>query len=334
MARPLRIERAGAWYHVTGRGLERRAIFLDAKDRMHWLELVGEAVDLWRWVVYGYVQMGNHFHLIVETREPNLSRAMHWLNTSYVAWFNRRHRRAGPLFQGVYKAILVERGAWGLALSRYVHLNPVRTVELGLSKADRKADRLGARGKPEARLVQERVRRLRNFRWSSYRAYIGLERAPAWLECSSLLELNGKGTRLKQQAAYQRYVEEVVREGLEESPWEQVKGQLVLGSQQTWEKIRKTVRGSKREQPQARKLTPRPTFAAVKRVVEELAGQKWQDLVDRHSDWGRDLALYLGRGLGGLKLTELGREIGGADYSAVSIAVHRFLRPLWGGEQM
>jgi len=118
MARPLRIERAGAWYHVTGRGLERRAIFLDARDRRRWLELLGEASDLWGWVIHGYVQMGNHFHLIVETPEPNLSRIMHWLNTSYVAWFNRRQERAGPLFQGVYKAMVVDPIAWGLALSR------------------------------------------------------------------------------------------------------------------------------------------------------------------------------------------------------------------------
>src|SRR5580765_6040323 len=156
MARPLRLERAGAWYHITGRGLERRAIFADQKDHAHWLELLGEAVDLWRMVVHGYALMGNHFHLLLETREANLSRMMHWFNTSYVAWFNRRHQRVGPLFQGVYKAILVDRQGWGLALSRYVHLNPVRTVALGLSKTDQKADRLGVRGEPQRKLIADR----------------------------------------------------------------------------------------------------------------------------------------------------------------------------------
>ena len=87
MARPLRIERAGAWYHVTGRGLERRSIFADAKDRNYWLDLLEEATDLWRLLIHGYAQMDNHYHLIIETLEPNLSRSMHWLNTSYVAWF-------------------------------------------------------------------------------------------------------------------------------------------------------------------------------------------------------------------------------------------------------
>src|SRR5437867_9529175 len=99
MARPLRIERAGAWYRVTSRGLERGLIFADDKDRIHWLALLEEGSESWQLVVHAYAQMENHFHLIVQTLEANLSRAMHWLNTSYVAWFNRRHGRAGALFQ-------------------------------------------------------------------------------------------------------------------------------------------------------------------------------------------------------------------------------------------
>jgi hypothetical protein len=157
---------------------------------------------------------------------------------------------------------------------------------------------------------------------------VGLAKAPGWLERASVLDLNGKGSRVEQQAAYQRYVEEAVREGLEESPWEQVKGQLVLGSQQMWEKIRKTVRGNKREQPPARGLAPRPSFVEVKAVVEEIRGQRWEEFQDRHGDWGRELALYLGKRVSGLKLKELGREIGGADYAAVSAAVKRFERRL------
>ena len=81
MARPLRLERAGAWYHITGQGLERRDIFADTQDCAHWLELLGQAVELWRLVVHGYALMGNHFHLLLETGEANLSRMMHRLNT-------------------------------------------------------------------------------------------------------------------------------------------------------------------------------------------------------------------------------------------------------------
>jgi REP element-mobilizing transposase RayT len=324
MARPLRIERAGAWYHVTARGSERRAIYRDNKDRAHWLELLGEAVDLWRLVVHGYVLMDNHFDLLLETVEPNLSRAMHWLNTSYIVWFNRRHGRVGPLFQGVYKAILVDRVGWGLMLSRHLHLNPVRTMQRGLGKKDRRAGRLGVRGKPLRRMVQQRIEKLRNYRWSSYRAYIGLEKQPAWLECGSVLDLDGKGARAQQQKSYQQYVEDAVRKGLEESPWEQLKGQVYLGSQQTWEKFRKTVKAGTREQTQGRSLVRRPSFAEIIAVVEELKGEKWRNICDRRSDWGRELALYLGRRLSVMKLRDLGQEVGGADYAAVSIAIKRF----------
>ena len=328
MARPWRIERAGAWYHVTGRGLERRNIFADAKDRSHWLGLLAEASDLWRVVVHGYAQMENHYHLILETLEPNLARTMHWLNTSYAAWFNRRHQRAGPLFQGVYKAILVEPLSWGLALSRYVHLNPVRTVAMGLDKKARRANALGLRGEPEGRLVEKRIEQLRSFRWSSYRAYIGLDTAPAWLECRTVWDFNGRGSRREQQRAYQAYVEEAVREGLEEKLWEQVKGQIVLGSQRLWQKVQKSMRSNPREQPQARKLADRPALAEVIETVEELKGERWKEFRERHNDWGRDLVFYLARRLGSVKLKELGTAAGGLDYAAVSIAVKRFERRL------
>ena len=259
MARPLRIERAGAWYHVTGRGLERRNIFADAKDRSHWLGLLAQASDLWRVVVHGYAQMENHYHLILETLEPNLARTMHWLNTSYAAWFNRRHQRAGPLFQGVY---------------------------------------------------------------------IGLDTAPAWLECRTVWDFNGRGSRRQQQRAYQAYVEEAVREGLEEKLWEQVKGQMVLGSQRLWQKVQKTMRSNPREQPQARKLADRPALAEVIEAVEELKGERWKEFRERHNDWGRDLVFYLARRLGSVKLKELGTAAGGLDYAAVSIAIKRFERRL------
>jgi putative transposase len=91
MARPLRMERTGVWYHVTGRGIDRRSIFTDTPDRRHWLELLAETVGIFRVVVHAYVQMDNHFHLLMELREANLSRAMHWFNVSDKVWFNRRH---------------------------------------------------------------------------------------------------------------------------------------------------------------------------------------------------------------------------------------------------
>jgi REP element-mobilizing transposase RayT len=107
MARPLRIQRAGGRYHVTARGNERRAIFRDARDRRHFLELLRELPERFGTRLHGWVLMDNHFHLLLETREANLSRTGQWLNVAYSVWFNRRHQRSGHLFQGRFGAVLV-----------------------------------------------------------------------------------------------------------------------------------------------------------------------------------------------------------------------------------
>jgi putative transposase len=109
---------------LTARGNERRPIFRDDRDRQRFCELLAELVDRVR--LHAYVLMDNHYHLILELRESNLSRAAQWLNLSYSVWFNRRHERSGHLFQGRFKSVIVSPQEWGLALSRYVHLNPVR----------------------------------------------------------------------------------------------------------------------------------------------------------------------------------------------------------------
>ena len=150
MARPLRIEHAGGWYHVTSRGNERRAIFRDDRDRTHFLELLQNMVGRFNLRVHCFVLMDNHYHLIVELRQANLSLALQWLNLSYSAWFNRRHDRVGHLFQGRFKSVLFSALASALELSRYVHLNPVRVGALGLGKGHRAASRAGAASVPDA----------------------------------------------------------------------------------------------------------------------------------------------------------------------------------------
>jgi REP element-mobilizing transposase RayT len=173
MARPLRIDVVGGWYHVTARGNERRAIYRRHSDRAHFLELLAAMRDAYRLVLHAYVLMNNHYHLLVETPEANLSRAMQWLNTSYSMWFNRRHQRCGQLLQGRFKAILVDPHRWALELSRYIHLNPIRVKTYQLDKAIRQRNRAGV-GSGGTR--EEFVRRrevLNQYLWSSYPAYIG-----------------------------------------------------------------------------------------------------------------------------------------------------------------
>ena len=118
MARPLRIERPGAWYHITARANERKSLFRDERDRKHFCDVLAEAIERFGLHLHGWVLMDNHYHVLLEITEANLSRAMQWLNVSYTVWFNRRHQRSGHLLQGRYKAIVVDPVTWGLELSR------------------------------------------------------------------------------------------------------------------------------------------------------------------------------------------------------------------------
>jgi len=126
MARPLRIELAGALYHVTSRGDERRPIFFEDGDRSAFLAVLGEVIARFGWLCHAYCLMTNHYHLLVETPHANLSQGMRQLNGVYTQYVNRSHRRVGHLFQGRFKGILVEKESYLLELARYVVLNPVR----------------------------------------------------------------------------------------------------------------------------------------------------------------------------------------------------------------
>jgi len=198
MARPLRLEYAGALYHVTARGDRREDIFFQDEDRTEFLSVLGEVCERFNWIVHAYCQMTNHYHLLVETVDGNLWRGMRQLNGVYTQRFNRRHGLAGHLFQGRYKAILVQKDAYLLELTRYVVLNPVR-----------------------ARMVSDPA----EWPWSSYRAIIGEAPVPDWLDTEWLLCQFGN-ERQPAIAAYRRFV----MEGLDRpSPLDRVRHQVLLG---------------------------------------------------------------------------------------------------------
>ena len=233
MVRPLRIEKVGGWYHVTARGNEPKAIFRDDADRRHFLGIVAEMVRRFLLRLHCFVLMDNHYHLVLELREPNLSRAVQWLNVSYSVWFNRRHRRSGHLFQGRFKSVTVNRDEWGLALSRYVHLNPVRMQTLGLGKQDRQVQRMGLSPAPKEEQVRERMRKLRAYRWSSYRWYIGLGVAPAWLECDTVLALGG-GAKAEQRRRTRDYVETRLGKDWSKAPGRRSRSRLCWAGRSFW----------------------------------------------------------------------------------------------------
>jgi putative transposase len=331
MARPLRIERPGGRYHVTAGGNERKPIYREDSDRAHFLELLAEATERFGIRVHAYVLMDNHYHLLVETPEANLSRAMQWLNVSYSVWFNRRHDRVGHLLRGRFSAVIVEDYAGWQEVARYVHLNPVRVGGLGLNKRQQAAARAGAIVAPPPELVAERLRRLREFQWSSYRSYAGFGAGVGWLWRDPLERLCGGRSRAERQAALRAYTEQPVRQGRVERPWDRLVGGLVLGREAFARQLWRRMAGSSREQAAMsamRKLSAGLSWPQIVKALERAKGERWADFSERHGDWGRDAALWLGRKRGRLSLSQLGQLAGGMEYAAVGQAVSRFGRRL------
>lgn len=199
MGRAIRIEFAGALYHVTSRGDRREDIYEDDTDRLGFLDVLGNVCEIHNWVCHSYCLMSNHYHLVLETVEGNLSKGMRQLNGFYSQTYNRRHQKVGHVFQGRYKAIMVEKESYLLELCRYVELNPVRA---GM------------------------VHNVGDWPWSSYRAMVGGVISPSWLETDFILS----SFAAKKGAAIKAYIQ-FVREGKDQpSPWADLKNQIFLGS--------------------------------------------------------------------------------------------------------
>lgn len=316
MARPLRVDVAGGWYHTTARGHNRGAIFLDREDRQHFLERLAELPARFRVEVHAYVLMDNHYHLLLRTPEANVSRTMQWLNVSYGVWWNRRHGRCGNVFQGRFKSVLVEAGGWIVEISLYLHLNPVAVQALGWSKREKAAERRGLKKAPSATVARERLDTLRAYLWSSYPVYAGYAAAPDWLQTSETWRRAGGRER------YRKLAEARVRGGWGESLWSQLKWGTVLGGAEFSERIRPGL-ASGREIAGQRELKRHKTWAEIVHAVEAVKGEAWAAFSQRRGDWGLALALWASRRWGGLTLREAGTCAGGMDYTAVAMAVRR-----------
>ncbi len=199
MARPLRIELAGGLYHVTSRGNARQDIFLDDDDRLCWLEIFGQVCERFNWVCHAYCLMSNHYHIVIETIEGNLSAGMRQLNGVYTQRFNRKHGRVGHVYQGRFKGILVEKDSYLVELSRYVVLNPVRAFMVSLPG---------------------------QWKWSSYNAMIDSVAQPKWLQTDWLLGQFG----LNRTHAIIQYLD-FVNSGVGlPSIWQNLRNQIYLGN--------------------------------------------------------------------------------------------------------
>jgi REP element-mobilizing transposase RayT len=206
MARQLRIEYAGALYHITSRGNAREAIYRNDEDRIEFLTLLDNTCNRFNWYCHAYCLMDNHYHLLIETNTSSLSKGMKYLNGTYTQFFNRSHKRFGHVYQGRFKGILVEKESYLLELSRYIVLNPVR-----------------------ARMV----RTAKDWQWSSYRATAGISVAHSCLATDWLLACFCKQRKRAQQA----YREFIQRGKNQPSPWENLKNQIYLGSSEFVEEM-------------------------------------------------------------------------------------------------
>jgi REP element-mobilizing transposase RayT len=300
MARPLRIDQADTFYHVFNRGHERRAIFRDDGDRAGFLTRLGRCAERFGLGIYAYVLMGNHYHLLVRTRDANLSAAIQWLGVSYSTWYNARHGRRGHLFQGRFKSFLIAEDAYVYRLLLYLHRNPLR-----------------------ARLVT----RLADYPWSSYRALAYGRGGPAWFDRRRVYEaFDLDGPRFR--AAVHGYDER------EDDLLSRLRYGLVLGSPAVVEQLRRQLAGRRdRERPP---LQARQSHGSIpQRVAQyarrlEIAPRELKDLLRpiRHRERPlRDALIYLLWREGRFRLGQIGPPFG-VGYAAVSQACRRTERRL------
>jgi len=281
MSRPLRIEFPGAVYHITSRGNAGQDIFLDNQGRAAFLDVLSSVVERFNWLCHSYCLMSNHYHVIIETPEGNLSRGMRQLNGVYTQKFNQRYKRVGHLFQGRYKAILVEKDSYLLSLCRYVVLNPVRA---------------GIIARPES------------WYWSSYKATVGSVVKPSFLTIDWILSQFGE-SRDDAIGHYRRFVLDGV---LKESPWDDLKGQILLGSESVIGRIDDQIKEKKgfKEIPRVHRYATRPPLQDLLKVRQD------------KSRLNRDETIYIAYATYGYTLKEIADYLG-VPYATVSRAIKR-----------
>jgi REP element-mobilizing transposase RayT len=301
MARPLRIEYEGAVYHITGRGNERGEIYFIPSDYEKFLEYIKTAKEKFGIILHAYVLMTNHYHLIIETPEANLSKAMHYIISSYTMYINKKRKRSGHLFQGRFKSIVVEKDSYLVELSRYIHLNPVRT-----KMAERPEDYL----------------------WSSYPFYITKKKSDL-LTTDLILSLHSKNPKVAKKR-YQEFVESTVGEEVE-SPHTKVYGGMILGEVSF---IKDILRKLKKQDLQREDISHRRQLMGrheMEDIINHVAleyGIPADDVLRGKDREARKVAIYLIKKHTSVINREVGERFGGVSYSAVSKVVARTERKM------
>jgi len=282
MARPLRIEFPGAYYHVTSRGNEQKNVFRDQKDRWKFLDYLNSSVVRYGAVIHAWCLMSNHYHLLIETPAGNLSQIMRHINGAYTTYFNIKWKRVGHLFQGRYKAILVDADNYMLELSRYIHLNPVRA---------------GIVARPE------------QYQWSSYKSYIGQNKVSDWQTTDFILGYFSVIPPANSKQEYQKFVEDMLDKEYS-SPLRVTTASTILGSEEFVQKVSNKYLRAKdtdRNIPALKVLTPRLSIDEITRIINMALGE--------NGDLTRKISIFFCHKYSGAKLKEIGEHFGISDAS-------------------
>jgi REP element-mobilizing transposase RayT len=276
MSRPLRIEYAGAFYHVTSRGNERKAVYRSTPDREKFLFYLESATERYRAVIHVYCLMNNHYHLLLETPLGNLSQIMHHINGAYTTYFNTKHTRSGHLFQGRYKATLIDADEYASEVSRYIHLNPVRT---GLVEI------------PE------------EYRWSSFQYYLFKREAPRWLNRDLVLGYFGREQKVAAKK-YKDFVYSCMYQG-DKNALVRLSRSVILGRNEFIEEIKTRYLRYKhvdRNLPTLRYFADRPGLSQIEKAVDSV--------LKTDKKLARRVKLYMFHQYSGMKLREIGEHFG------------------------
>lgn len=301
MARALRIEYEGAWYHVMNRGAARQPIFRTEKHYVLFLQLLAEIKQRFHIEIHAYCLMPNHYHLLLRTPFPNLSNAMRHLNSIYTRKFNISSKRDGPLLRGRFKSIIVDSENYLLRLSRYIHLNPVKAK---LAK------------KPE------------DFTWSSYQFFLNDKHKPCWLHCNDTLSRFKNGS---QQIEYQLFVNEGIDQEIE-TFYQKIKKNPILGTEVFTKKISEQYLKNKPLDPEINEhqhiiKKQLPTVEEIFLLTADFYRSTLDEIIapqkNKHN-LPKDAAIYIAIEHAQATLNEVATFLGNISYSAVSKAHTRF----------
>lgn len=299
MARPLRIEFPGAWYHVMNRGANRQNIFLDDSDRFRFLEILDDCRDTWLSELLAYCLMPNHYHLLLRTPLGNLSRIMRHVDGVYTQSFNRKQGRDGPLLRGRYKSIVLDGDSYLLQVVRYIHLNPTKAKLVLL---------------PE------------DYHWSSYKFYLGELGKPKALLTKPVLELFGSGSDTILE--FQRHTQAGVDEETD-AFYSRKKLKPAFGKPAFLTKLRKTIASTQKpdaEVPDSKALLRQASLEDVCHLVEQAYEVNRNGISSSQRgrvNEARDCLAYLARTRAGYSLRSIAEFLGGVSYVAVNLAVER-----------